>query len=56
MALANAAIWQVRWKELYFGLDFASGKTTVIPTNISTLVVNFLRAILGSYLVQYTAL
>lgn len=56
MALVNATIWQVRWKELYFGIAIASGQTTVIPTNISTLVVNFLRSILGSYLVQYTAL
>ena len=56
MTLANAAIWQVRWKELYFGVDFGSGKTTVIPTNIGTLVVNLLRAILGSYLLHYTAL
>ncbi|MCJ1348459.1 hypothetical protein MMC31_006691, partial [Peltigera leucophlebia] len=56
MALVNATIWQVRWKELYFGIAIASGQATVIPTNISTLVVNFLRSILGSYLVQYTAL
>lgn len=56
MALVNAAIWQVRWKELYFGIGIASGQTIVIPANIGTLVVNFLRSILGSYLVQYTAL
>lgn len=56
MALVNAAIWQVRWKALYFGIGIATGQTTVIPANIDTLVVNFLRSILGSYLVQYTAL
>ena len=56
MALVNAAIWQVRWKELYFVIDIASGQTTVIPTNIGTLVVNFLRSTLGYYLVHYTAL
>lgn len=56
MALVNAVIWQVRWKDLYFGIDIASGQITVIPTNIGTLVVNFLRSILGSYLLQYTAL
>lgn len=56
MALVNAAIWQGRWKELYFGIDIASGQTTVIPTNVGTLIVNFLRSILGSYLIQYTAL
>ncbi len=56
MALVNTTIWQVRWKELYFGVDIGSGKTIVIPTNISTLIENFMRAVLGSYLVQYTAL
>ena len=56
MALVNAAIWQVRWKELYFGIDIGSGQTSVIPTNIGTLVVNFLRSTLGYLLVQFTAL
>lgn len=56
MALVNSAIWQVRWKELYFGIEIASRQITVIPANIDTLIVNFLRSILGSYLVQYTAL
>lgn len=56
MAPVNVAIWQVRWKELYFGIEIASRQITVIPANIGTLVANYLRSILGFYLVQYTAL
>lgn len=56
MALINTALWQALIARLYFGIALASGHVTILPSNLPTQAEEYLHALLGSYLVQYTAL
>lgn len=56
LALVNTTLWQTSADQLYLGIAISSGQTQVIPPDFPEQIVKFLRVIMATYLVQYTAL
>ncbi|OCK82942.1 hypothetical protein K432DRAFT_274115, partial [Lepidopterella palustris CBS 459.81] len=56
LALANAAIWQAIWPQLYLTIDIGSGRLTQYPANLIQQMETFLRGNYSAYVLSYTSL